>query len=281
MAEMIEAPVESKRQAKLVRWVQIILGMSVVLALWALTLFLLRSALALQVPQGNPASGDLGTVLLGTSGIMLGVFTVLVGGLAIFGWQALKESTRKDVEASTNKRIGLLENELRGRALAAIGVAYSLTSSISSERKEDEREEAARADLLVYVVEICERAYKLLKDLEGNGKYMALNNYVFLSCVLSSMRRTTGKTRSFLLAKAGELKRVGHEKSYWPALLTYCRAILEFSDSAEEVTHAQALAIELSQEGELTNSQKTEATAYVASLTKKREKLTARTVGET
>jgi hypothetical protein len=275
MAEMIETPEEPTWKPQLLRWVQIILGMSLVLALWALTLFLVKSALALPVAKGNsPAAGDPGTVLLGTSGIMLGIFTVLVGGLAIFGWQALKESTRKDVEASTDKRIGLLENELRGRVLAAIGVVYGKISSISSERQEEAREEEARADLMSDAVEICERAYKVLKDLEGNGKYMALNNYVYFSC----MRGTTG-TRSFLLEKAGELKRVGHEKSYWPALLTYCRAILEFSDSIEEVARAHDLADELKQKRELTNSQRTEAATYAASLAEKREKLTTRPMG--
>jgi hypothetical protein len=280
MAEMIETPAESSWKAELLKWVQIILGMSFVLALWALTLFLFKAALALPIPPGSsPASGDLGTILLGTSGIMLGIFTVLVGGLAIFGWQVLKEATRKDVEASTDKRIRSLESELRGRVLAAIGLVYGvsgLISSTSNEKKKDGREEPARPDILAEAVEISERAYKILKDVEGNGKYMALNNYVFFSCI----RGTTG-TRSFLLDKAGELKRVGHEKSYWAALLTYCRAILEFSDSTEEVTRAQELSAELSQKRELTDPQKTEATAYVASLSKKREELTARTLGGT
>jgi hypothetical protein len=275
MGEMIYADDEQKPTG-MPRWLVILLGMSAVLLLWAGSFYFVVAALRrASLAQGPPlpAPGELMTLLFGASAISLGLFTIFAGGVAIFGWQSLKQDIAKDVRVSLHKQIDALERELRGRVLAAIGMVLGLFY-VRAEKSPHDEETSERADFLAEAVQHCWAAYKLLKDLEGNGKYMALNNFLYFSAVQGATA-----SRDFLLDKAKELKRVGEEKSHWEGLLTYCRVILEFSDSIEELKGAHLLASQLDKKSELTNRQKREAASYAASLSARLTRLSDRAQG--
>jgi hypothetical protein len=91
---------------------------------------------------------------------------------------------------------------------------------------------------------------------------MALINLVYYSCLHGDDLR-----RDELMIQAREVKKVGQQYANPPALLTYCRAVLQYG-SREDLHDALSVA-KLTQEMELTERQKKEATFYVASLTDK------------
>jgi hypothetical protein len=244
--------------------------------IWVASFHILLWDLTHTVPKLPPLSqqtfGDLATVLFGTSGIALGIFTLLVGGGALVGWQAIESLVQNAADKATKKRMGDLEGELRGRFLAAIGMLLGLFYARSERPGQDQQDKEVRADYLAESVQHCWKAYKLLKDIEGSGKYMALNNFLYFSALQGSVG-----TRSFLLEKADELRSIGEEKGFWDGLLTYCAVVSVYGDEAQQLRDALTLVLELKDKRELTRRQKKEAASYAASLTKKLAEQSART----
>jgi hypothetical protein len=259
MKESIETEAEGRSKRGIPRLLIIVVVVSLVLLLWASSFYVVMAALRLGVPAGNlPSLGDMATLLFGASSLALILFSLLIGGVAIIGWQSLKQDVRKEIEAATHERINALELELRGRVLAAIGLMLGVLHS-----SPDRLEQDGQGGYLSEAVQHCEEAYKLLKGLKGNAKYMALNNFVYYSCLSGDTEK-----RDYLLAQAQVLKRVGQEKDYLEALLTYCRTILQFGTRTEELSDAHSMATALLRR-DLTERQKKEVTFYVTSLAKK------------
>jgi hypothetical protein len=244
------------------------MGASLVAILWGCTFYLVVAALREGVPPLTKTNSlaDIATLAFGTSGVALAVFSLLVGGAAIAGWQQLKQGVRNEVEEAMQERIVNLEKELRARVLASIGMVLGLFyARMDPEQNLDTqklREE--RADYLAEVVQHCLSAYKMFKELPGTGKYMALNNLVYFASIQGEM-----STRSFILEKARELRTVAEERNFWEGLLTYCLAVLQFSSDLVEVGGAQSLASELAGKRELTDRQKREAATTATSLANK------------
>lgn len=239
---------------------------SVVVALWAGSFLVVMIGLKLGLPideEDIPGVGDMATILFGASSLALILFSLLVGGIAIIGWQSIKEELRKAIEASTHERINLVEKELRGRVLAVIGFMIGSQNSNPEKLHQDEYRSA-----LSEAVWYLQKGYDILKDLEGRGKYMALNNLVYYSCLYGDELK-----RDYLLKQARVLKELGQELNWPTALLTYCRVILQWSPSIEDLRDARAIA-SATLRMNLTERQKKEATFYVASLTEKTRKET-------
>ncbi len=252
-------PVPSMSQ-RVPRWLKILLVAGVVALVWSGAVYVIMAALRLKVPQNQlPSIGDLATLLFGAASLALFVFSILIGGVAIIGYQTLREGARMDIEAAMRDRIDMLERELRGRVLSVIGFMIGTLHSTPDSLKQDEHR-----DFLSEAVWYCQRGYDMLKDLKakGQGRYMAMNNLVYYSCMLGDDLR-----REELLAQSRELKTIGQHHGHPPALLTYCRAVLQYG-SEKEVADALNVARGVLRM-QLTERQKQEATFYVASLADK------------
>jgi membrane protein implicated in regulation of membrane protease activity len=267
---MIRIDIEPEPKAKegIPRWLAITLVSVLILALWGACCLFVLAALSLSKQAILPSLGDMATLLFGASSVALIIFSLLIGGVAVFGYSSLKEGLRKDIEKDTNKRFDAVEKELRGRVLAGIGMVLGMFY-LQGEREHEEggrseEEKNERADYLAEIVENCWAAYKILKEVEGNSKYMALNNALYFSSIQGD-KGQSGR----VLQKARELEPVAHDKNFWEGLLTYCRVILAFSEDAEEIAKAKKLASDLAMTKELTERQRREATSYVASLAAK------------
>jgi hypothetical protein len=251
------------------RWILISLGVSGIALLWAFIFYLVNEVLSRGVApiSGQNAVSDLATLLFGASGITLAIFSLVVGGVAVAGWNTIKEGVRKDVETTIRSDISQVEKELRGRVLANVGMVLGLFYARTHEQvlpgqvHDDARARAERDDYLAEVVEHCLRAYKMLKEVKSVGQFMALNNYVYFSCL-----HGRPSSRIILLEMARELRRVGEERGYWDALLTYCLAIDKFSDVPEDLRTAAGIALELKEKGNLTDRQRREAASLATSL---------------
>jgi hypothetical protein len=265
MAEIID--LEKNEPAGMPRWILSLIGVSVVALLWVLCFLGIRWALSLGTPALNKEElSNLATLLFGASGISMAVFSLIVGGVAVLGWSTLKENVRKEVEDVIREDLKKLEKELRGRVLAAVGMVlglfYARTDDVMPGKGSDRQARAAeRSDYLAEVVGHCWRAYKELKEVNSLGQYMALNNYVYFSSLHGNP-----DSRSLLLERATDLRKVAEEKSYWDALLTYCLAISTFSNEQTKIREAHKLAQELEKKGDLTVRQRREAAQLAASL---------------
>jgi hypothetical protein len=241
---------------------------------------LLSVVLARPLVQGHLAmtQAELATILFGASSIGLVLFSLLLAGAAIIEWQSLKADVKKLTDAaevtlekaeeatrSSVNEIGTLRKrldaELRGRVDAATGF---MIGAANSQPDSDGQEEAAK-DYLAEAIHHIRRGYDRLKDLDGNGKYMALNNLVYFSCLLGDIAN-----RDELVKYGQDLLQVGRrfrDLPYAaPYLMTYCRVVLVYSAKRSELEQAQAIAKTLLDNGGLTSLQKKEATYLVASL---------------
>ncbi len=236
--------------------------------LWTASLLLVIACLHLGIPAKSlPSLGDMATLLFGASSIALIIFSLLIGGIAIAGYQTLREGVKKDIEAATQQRFQNLEKELRGRVISAIGL---ITGTLYSKPEKLVQDPSDR-EYLSEAVHYCSEAYKLLKDVGGNAQFMALNNLAYYSCLHTSGDKPDPLLRDDILKMARKLREVGQEKHYPEALLTYCRAILQFSSDYTEVDEAHSIAESLLGK-ELTSRQRKEVTFYVTSLKSKLQK---------
>jgi hypothetical protein len=120
---------------------------------------------------------------------------------------------------------------------------------------------------LAEAVHHAQRGYERLKELPGNGKYMALNSIVYFSCLLRSQSK-----RDLLLTQGRELRDIGrkYEQLVYsaPYLLTFCRVALVYSSDLNELEQALGIAQDVL-EARHTRLQEKEATYLVASLSAK------------
>ena len=225
-----------------------------------------------------PSSSDLATIFFGASSLALIIFSLLLAAAAIIEWQSLKADVKnvtdaaekslervRNLEEKVRGRLNSLEQEIRGRVDSVMGLMFGTLHSdpLKLEQQEEKKDYIAEA------VYFCQNGYNKLKDLEGYGKYMALNNLVFFSCLLGREAK-----RDLYLEQARELRDVGRKFDAAAYLLTYCRAALTYATEPAALKEALATAEELTLEAKPTNLQKLEAAFYAASLRAKIRKLT-------
>ena len=264
MEDLVTKPKDDKGISRLAK---IWLVWGLIAFLWSGSLVMVFASLRLGVPAGAelPSLGDMATLLFGASSVALIIFSLLIGGIAIAGYQTLKEGVKKDIEVSMRERINELERELRGRVIAAIGLMSGTLYSKPEQLVQSEEDK----DYLSEAVQYCDDAYRILKTLPGNVQYMALNNRAYYSCLLKGGDKVRDPLfEGALLQDALELKKIGRDKNFTEALLTYCRVILQFGTDPGEIQEAYDIAKVL-QVRELTPRQKKEVTFYVTHLAKK------------
>jgi len=248
----------------------------VLVALLAGSFYLVWAALALGNPAKNlPGLGDFAALLFGASSVALIIFSLLLAIAAIFEWQSLKADIQKEIKASeaaqkqikvleveTQKTVSKLEKELEGRVYTVMGMVIgTLHSGPTVQTLTDEDR-----DYLEMAIYVCQKAYIILKDIEGStAKYPALNNIVDFSCLLG-----LDLERDRLLAQGRELRDVGMQYEAdsphaVPYLLTYCKVVWTYGSNLEELRQALRIAQGL-QGKNLTNLQKREAAKFAASL---------------
>lgn len=256
---MIDITPKTSSGQRLPRWLTIPFVLSFILFLWAASYYIVARAVERKVPQiSSPTPGDLATLLFGASSLALILFSFVLALAAVFGWETLKNNVRRELEAASNTRVETLEQELYGRVLSVIGLMIGTLHSEPQERYQDPDNQ----DYLFEAVYYCQKGYDILKKVEGYGKYMALNNLVYYSCLHGE--RAKG---DYLLKQAQTLKEVGQEFNSPDYLLSYCRAVLEFGSDPIEIQGAQSIADALLSDNKaLTPRQTKEATMYVTSL---------------
>ncbi len=259
LAHMVDIESKARPKDESPQWRRILLMESIIIALLSVSFFAVSLALTKNIPAANlPDLGGLATLFFGVSGVGLVLLSLFVGGIAVFGWQSLKEDIRAKVEASTRERIDYIGRESRGLMLAAIGFMIGAQHSKPDVLEQSEKDK----DYLSESVYYCRQAYKILKDMEGTARYMALNNLIYYSCLHGEAEKS-----DYLLEQAKTLKSVGQEYNFPEFQLTYCRAILQYGDGATfPDAHQIAKAL---LKGPLSDRQKKEATFYVTSLAAK------------
>lgn len=214
------------------QWLQILLWGSLLLFLWLGSAYFIAEILS-RKPAPNslpPNLGDLTITLFGASSIGIIAFGLLFTIAAIIEWQSLKKDTRREAEMAevAERRITHLEKELRGRMHAVTGVALGSLHSNPLVEKQDPINRDYISEALYY----SKQAYKTLKEIEGDSKYMALNNVLYFSCFLGNESQ-----RDTFLAQARELKNIAekYEESQYiaPYIMTYCRVMLTFGAEAD------------------------------------------------
>ena len=206
------------------RWLWYVVAASLVIVLWSASLYLVHLTMRGGSQMGSAGLSTasnvstLATLLFGAASVALIIFSLGLAIAAIFGWQALQRVIRDNVEKVTNRKLRLLENELRGRALGIQG--YLLA------------EQSMNSDLIVTekgrmeeAVRLCEQAYGFLKEVGGPAQFMGMNNLIFYSCILDDQTR-----RGFLLRHARILRDAAEERRSPDLLLTACRAILQYGE---------------------------------------------------
>ncbi len=234
-----------------------------------------------------PSLSDLATVFFGASSLALIIFSLLVAVAALIQWQSVETKVQRLTEAAEaalarvdqatqdnenrvssleermKKKLGALEAELRGRVDAVMGTMIgNLNSNPTSpvQREEDK-------DYISEAIHYAQRGFDRLKELDGNGKYMALNSLVYYSCLLGS------NAKSDLLLEQGKVLRdVGRKYEHLPYaapyLLSFCRVELVYGTDLADLKQALAIAQGLL-EMKLTPLIRKEAAYLVASLTEK------------
>src|ERR1700758_1363741 len=136
---MVDLEAKPRVREKVPRWLKILLVAGGVVVLWAGALYLVIAALRLGVPRGLlPSLGELATLLFGAASLALFIFSILIAGVAIIGYETLREGARKDIEAAMRSRIDVLESELRGRVLSVIGFMIGTLHSTPDQLEQHE-----------------------------------------------------------------------------------------------------------------------------------------------
>jgi hypothetical protein len=243
------------------RTLPIVFGISLIVLIWVLSLYVLLKALWLGVPpKVLPSQGEMATLLFGASSLALFLFSFAFAGFSVIGWQSLRRTVYDELEAIMLKRAEVLEKEVRGRVLAGLGMIIGVLHSNPDQWEQADENKEYLPEAILYSRE----AYELFKDVEGNAKYMALNNLVYLSCL-----NDEDGNRAFLLNAARELYRVGLKLDSIDFLLTYCRVILQFEADVHEMREAFLISSDLRARKELTPRQKREAEFHATALHQK------------
>jgi hypothetical protein len=182
---------------------------------------------------GAPAipESDRADVLFGASALALMIFSFVVAFLGLFGWKKVEELIADGVQRQLDERLTRLEKEMRGRVQSGLGhLIGELSSKPGKLPSTVDRERLGRA------VDLCEAGYKQLKGLGGGVELLGLNNLVYYLAVEGREDR-----REFVLASAKHLCLEGQERGTPWMLLTYCRAVLTFSDDEAELKSAERI----------------------------------------
>lgn len=240
------------------RWLQITLGIMWVFFLFSASVLCMAKAMEADAAAGTMTDGsNLMTLLFGASTISLGVFALLAGGFALFGWGSLKENVKKEVEESLRERIHVIEKELRGRSSNIVGYVIG-ENSVTPDGLSPSNQERVRE-----AIQNCQEAYTLLKDTGLPIEFAALNNYLYYSCILGDTSR-----RGYLLTSAERLREAAEERNSYNLLLTYARTVLTFSLDQKQRDEACRLVADITKSAKLNEKQNREA-MYLASLCQK------------
>ncbi|HEV3459645.1 MAG TPA: hypothetical protein VHG32_24095 [Thermoanaerobaculia bacterium] len=96
---------------------------------------------------------------------------------------------------------------------------------------------------------------------------MALNNLVYYQSLIGDQSRG-----DFILEKARMLRKAGQEHDAPHLLLTYCKAVLSFSEDQEEIKQARKIAQAVAANALISNRKRNEA-RYLASFDEKSKAL--------
>lgn len=249
-------PVERSRQ-----WHRHSITISLVILIWSGSIFIFSQIRP--IPRWHLE--EAATVLFGAASVALFLFSILVGALAVLGWQALERAVerateravakgsaklKKEIETSANNlkfetdklekelrsKIELLKLESKGRVFSGLG--YMLGEmSIDSETLEM-RDKPKLEEALVH----CRQGYEILKTIGGGAEFSGLNNLIFYYCVYGD-----DKHRDFILEQARRLQEAsrrnqepGKEDRATNLQLTACRAIIMYSSDPKEIAEARA-----------------------------------------
>jgi len=259
------------REGKAKRWLKRIFHMGGIAALiWSVAIWITMNALSgKSIPPVRAATpGDFEALLFGASSVALIIFSLVIGVVAFFGYDYLRRDTATEVQENIQRQIKELDKELRGRVSSSIGLMLGVMHSTPGQQSEDER-----LDYLAESITHSEQAYAALKEVGSKSQWTALNNIIYYSCSLGNKIYK----KDHLLERAEELRLFSRDNLPEPfieGLLTYCRAILIFSDDPEAIERAYRISSGLLSE-KLSDRHKNEATNYVASLQKKRVQKTS------
>lgn len=236
--------------------------------MWSISLRLVAAAItSMGSAWGSARPLDFGamtTVLFGASSVALVIFSAFLAVLAFFGWEALKNHVRREIESDTKERITKLEKSLQGRAYAVIGMI------IGTQHCDPEKLTASDEKDLEYLSEAihhCEHGYSLLNSAESPGRHMALNNLIYFKCQVGKDLEAKR-----LLKDADSLKEIGENQEMSvgaPYLLTYCRVVLQVGSDSTAWKEAIVIAEEILGHPKVTALQKREAAFYATSLKQK------------
>jgi hypothetical protein len=242
----------AKRALKMLKYA---LMLSVIVLAWVVSIDVAKTGLA---PLSKLKVPDLATILFGAGSVALFIFSILVGIVAIVGWQAVEGKINEAVETATNERLAILENEMRGRGFAILGYVIGENSVLPDFSAPSNEERLTEA------IFFCEQGYDRLKNTGVPTEFMALNNLLTYSCVLRDKSR-----RGYLLDGARRLRAAAEDHDSPNLLLTYAKTILEFSQEQEEVKEACSVLADVQSNPRLNEKQKREA-EHLASLCKLR-----------
>jgi hypothetical protein len=222
--------------------------LSLIVGTWVFSLYLVRRAVA-----ARPNLADQASTLFGAAQVSLFILSVHIGIVAVLGWQFIEGMIRRAVEEVTNKRLEILENELRGRSFAIQGYLMgedSIEPDYSKWKNSKWKDEEHLREALFY----CEQGYQRLKNSGLPAEFMALNNLLAYSCALGDKWR-----RGYLLDGARCLRAAAEEHGSPNLLLTYCHTILEFSLDPKELDEACLMVVDIGSNPSLDAKQKREA----------------------
>jgi hypothetical protein len=225
------------------------LMLSVIVCIWVVCY-----SLTLDVKLPTDDVETLYGLLFAAASMAFFVISLLIGILAIFGWQSIKEVIFDRIELGIQNRLEDLSTEYRGQNLTALGFMMAELSLDPDSLK------PLSEDRLEYAILYCRRAYEVLEKTLGPSRLLAMNNLAYYLTV-----RGRGSDIGLVLHLAKELRREGDRLGKSHFLLTYCGAILRYSNDSGEREEVRKLLENLLQEN-LPAKQKKEAQAYLASL---------------
>lgn len=240
-----------------------LLGLAFVLGLvfasWAAGWYFIANAPGL--PVSGKEIGDQADVLFGAASLALFIFSVVIAILALFGWKAIQELIEESVKKQIQNRLSDLEREMRGRVQTGLGFMIGeLSTKPTSMRPTD-------PDRLSHAVELCQAGYKQLKGLGDRLELLGLNNLVYYLAVEARLDR-----KDFVLREANSLLAKGQELGTPRLLLTYCRAILVFSQDSQDSARAKEILLGLVDRANLQEYEKKEAKLYLGEFEKREAK---------
>jgi hypothetical protein len=202
---------------------------------------------------------DRTSISLNALGLAFVLASLLVGVLAVVGWQKLEETILRDLEKSNQARLDGLERLMKGRMFSVAGYAIGELASRPDQLGPTDKE------VLLGSVENCRLGYELLQQ-SGDRKatFFGLNNFVYYASICEE-DELLGLA---LLVHARELRDEGFRLGFAPYLLTFCRAVLRYSSDPKEIEQAIDISSRL-QASHLTSRQQAEAAFYVRELPKR------------